>query len=112
MVFYDNRRKNLCLPPTPPPPPVDELFDELSGENFLGYLKKYRAKECCRKKNSCKQLGDEKKFVHRKIAQLPPQISNGRSLTANGRAVHAMHTSQRHQFNFQITHGSLAINFG
>ena len=58
MVFYDNRKKFM---PSPPPPP------------FLGHLKKkYRAKECCRKKNSCKQLGDEKKFVHRKIAQPPP----------------------------------------
>jgi hypothetical protein len=26
------------------------------------------------KKNSCKQLGDEKKFVHRKIAHPPPPL--------------------------------------
>ena len=44
MVFYDNRKRGT------------------------------RNKERCRKKNSCKQLGDEKKFVHRKIAQPPPPL--------------------------------------
>jgi hypothetical protein len=52
MVFYDNQKKIYAFSPKS--------------------KKKYRAKERCRKKNSCKQLGDEKKFVHRKIAQPPP----------------------------------------
>ena len=58
-------------------PPVGELFDEFSGKMFLGHLKKISCKGMLQKKNSCKQLGDEK-FVHRKIP--PPQISNGPSL--------------------------------
>jgi hypothetical protein len=69
------------------------LTEELCGENFLGHLKKnivqrnvagkkILASNWGMKKNSCKQLGDEKKFVHRKIAQPPPppQISNVRPL--------------------------------
>jgi hypothetical protein len=34
MVFYHNPKKNYASPP------VDELFDELFGKNFLGHLKK------------------------------------------------------------------------
>ena len=80
-MFYDNRKKIDVFSP----PPVDELFDGLSGKNFLGNLKKNIVqRNVAEKKNSCKQLGDEKKFVHRKIAQTPPpQISNGPSLTLN-----------------------------
>ena len=51
------------------PPPRRQTF----RENFLGHLKQYSAKECCRKKNSRKQLGDKEKLPN----PPPPQISNG-----------------------------------
>jgi hypothetical protein len=41
--------------PSSAAPPVDELFDELSGKNFLGHLKKISCKGMLRKK--------EKKFL-------------------------------------------------
>ena len=69
MVFLRQSEKFMPLPP----PPRRQTF----RKNFLGRLKKI---SCKGKKNSCKQFGDEKKFVHRKIAQPPPQISNGPSL--------------------------------
>ena len=58
MVFYDNRKKIMSSPP------VDELFDGLSGKNFLGHLKKnivqrnvaekkILASNLVMKKNSC-----------------------------------------------------------
>jgi hypothetical protein len=57
MVFYDNRKKIYA--------PVDELFDGNSGKNFLGHLKKNIVQR------NVAEKGDEKKFVHRKIAQPP-----------------------------------------
>jgi hypothetical protein len=63
-----------------PPPPVDELLDELSGKKFLCHLKKNIVQRNVAEKKFLQQLGDEKKFVHRKIAQPSPQISNGPSL--------------------------------
>jgi hypothetical protein len=66
------------MPPTPPSTNFSRDFPE---KIFRSFKKKYRAKERCRKKNSCKQLGVKKKFVHRKIAQPPPQISNGPPLS-------------------------------
>ena len=56
MVFLRQSKKFM-------PPPV--------GKIFLGHLNKYIMQ---RKKNSCKQLGDGKKFMHRKIAQTPPPL--------------------------------------
>jgi hypothetical protein len=49
MVFYDNQKKIYAFSP----PPVDELFDGLSGKNFLGHLKK----------NTCKGTLQKKKFL-------------------------------------------------
>ena len=64
-------------------PPVDELYDGLSGKNFLGHLKKNIVqRNVAEKKILASNLVMKKKFVHRKIAQPPPpQISNGPSLT-------------------------------
>jgi hypothetical protein len=53
MVFWDNRKKNYAFSP-PSPHPVDELFDGLSGKNFLGHLKK----------NIVQRNVAKKKFVH------------------------------------------------
>ena len=72
-MFYNNKKNFM----TPPPPPSTNFSKDYPEKFFRSFKKKYRAKERCRKKNSCKQLGVKKKFVHRKIAQPPPQISNG-----------------------------------
>ena len=57
----------------PPPPPRRQTFRRTFRKNFLGHLKKNIVqRNVAEKKYSCKQLGDEKKFVHRKIAQPPP----------------------------------------
>ena len=66
---------------SPPPPPSTNFSKDFPEKFFRSFKKKNRAKERCRKKNSCKQLGVKKKFVHRKIAQPPPQISNGPPLS-------------------------------
>ena len=69
MVFYNN-----------PPPPPSTNFSRDFPEKFFRSFKKNIVQRNVAEKNSCKQFGDEKKFVHRKIAQPPPQISNGPSL--------------------------------
>jgi hypothetical protein len=49
------------------PPPRRQTF----RENFLGHLKQYSAKECCRKKYSRKQLGDKKNSCTKKLPNPP-----------------------------------------
>ena len=81
MVFYDNR-KNVCLLP-PPPLPVDELFDVLSGKNFLGHLKKNIVqRNVAEKKILASNWGMKKNSCTEKLPNPPPppQISNGPSL--------------------------------
>ena len=83
-MFYNNKKNFMTsLPPPPPPPPSTNFSKDFPEKFFRSFKKKYRAKERCRKKNSCKQLGVKKKFVHRKIAQPPPQISNGPPLNSH-----------------------------
>ena len=56
------------MPSSPPPlPPVDELFDELSGEN-LGHLKK----NIVQRNVAEKKFGDEKNSCTEKLPNLPP----------------------------------------
>ena len=38
-------------------PPVDKLFDELSGKNFLGHLKKISCKGMLQKKKFLQAIG-------------------------------------------------------
>ena len=74
MVFYDIRKKNYASSPPP-------------RENFLGHLKKISCNGMMQKKYSCKQLGAEKKFVHRKIVQPPLKYLMVRPLLKSWKAL-------------------------
>jgi hypothetical protein len=74
MVFYDNQKKIFAFSLPPPTPPVDERFDELSGKNFLGHHKKYRAKECCKKKILSSNWGMKKNSCTEKLPNPPSNI--------------------------------------
>ena len=72
----------MTSPPPPPPPPRRRTFRRTFGKNFLGHFKKNIVQRNVAEKKilaSNPQANPQvkKKFVHRKIAQPPPQISNG-----------------------------------
>jgi hypothetical protein len=67
-MVFSNNRKNLCLPPFP----VDELFEELSGKNFLGHLKKNIVqRNVAGKKILASNWGMKKNSCTEKLPNLP-----------------------------------------
>jgi hypothetical protein len=70
MVFL--RQSEKFMPLLPPPLPVDELFGELSGKNFLGRLKKISCKGMLpKKKILASNLGMKKNSCTEKLPDPP-----------------------------------------